>query len=90
MTRRIAGHEFKAGFCDCGRYWIDIMNCNETHIGFPGYAHAGNLNTNEVNQIKAERERMIEVTRDLVQILSGVAIPKKIAPPPEPGYDYCC
>jgi hypothetical protein len=59
MTLRIAGHCFNAmDFCEtCPRKWTDIMHVDMSYINEPGYAHCGNLNSSEINEIMAEKKR---------------------------------
>lgn len=52
----IAGHEFLNGVCGCGRHWADIRNVGDEALSQAGIAHMGLLNTEELRQIKAERE----------------------------------
>ena len=57
----IAGHEFVDGRCRCGRKWVDIRHVDATYVGEAGYAHTGNLNVMEVQQIAVEVQRERDV-----------------------------
>jgi hypothetical protein len=51
-----AGHDFDSrGYCRCGRKWLDIRHWDDTHLDAAGYAHVGNLNRREVDEIVCRR-----------------------------------
>lgn len=62
----IAGHTFVDGQCSCGRAWTDIMNIDMSFMHEAGYAHTGNLNEAEINQIIAEKARRGAVFQKII------------------------
>lgn len=92
----VAGHTFKFGVCTCGRKWVDIMHVDDTCLDMEGYAHTGRLSQPEINQIKAERERLSGVFERATKNGSGghAAEPSTEAPEAAPAQasqpDYSC
>ena len=56
----VAGHQFEGigsdQRCACGRWWSEIMDCDETDIGKTERAHSGQLNAAELEQIREKRK----------------------------------
>jgi hypothetical protein len=45
----------------CGIRWLDIHDADDSCVGQLGWAHIGNLNAEELKQIRAERERRASI-----------------------------
>lgn len=76
-SERIAGHVF-AGIgsdqrcTECGRWWTEIKDCDDSHIGKRDLAHAGELNYAELSEIRA-KNRKEDRAWDLVAEVSNGA-----------------
>lgn len=66
IPERVAGHRWDMrDRCSllhhngtvCPVRWLDIHDADESCIGKEGWAHIGNLNAEELKQIRTERER---------------------------------
>ncbi len=60
MADRVAGHIFEGVGSDqrcveCGRWWTEIMDCDDTDLGKRDRAHSGELNAAELTQIRQKR-----------------------------------
>lgn len=66
----IAGHPraiVSQGWCACGIMWAKLRYVTADCIGKAGYAHVGNLNETEFNEVQAE------VAREAIRISSAMA-----------------
>ncbi len=68
---KIAGHTFRGAGSDrrclefkgdgvtvCGRYYDEIKHCTTEHLNKGGFAHHGELNGSELEQIQKENARL--------------------------------
>lgn len=74
MMDRVAGHAFNGvgtdQRCECGRWWTDIMDCDDSDEGKPHLAHTGDLSSHELSQISAKRKHELRFW-DAVEAASG-------------------
>jgi hypothetical protein len=74
----IAGHTFEPpdspeARCACGRWWADICDATAEDIGKPNLAHIGVLNSAELSQVIAERQRRIDRAYRVWSAVIGVS-----------------
>ncbi len=55
---RVAGHLFLLDDrCACGIRWLHIHHLDLSYVGQKGYAHVGEINATEIDEIQAENTR---------------------------------